>query len=65
MESFSPPTQRRFRCSSAAIRTSSLEKVASYELGYRGQVLPQLFATIDVYFSRKTDMLTPLLPATE
>ena len=56
---------------SAAVRLLALgnpdlvpQKVTSFELGYRGRLSRHVFATLDMYFNRKTDFVTALLPAT-
>lgn len=39
-----------------------VEKVTSYELGYKGTISEQVFVTADAYWSRLTDFVTDLLP---
>lgn len=40
------------------------ERILSLELGYKGHPLTPLFLTVDAFYSRRTDFVTSLLPAT-
>jgi len=40
-----------------------VEKVAAYELGYKGQLGRRVFVTVDGFFNRLTNFVTDLLPA--
>ncbi len=39
-----------------------VDKVTSFELGYKGQISERVFLTIDGYYSRLTDFVTDFLP---
>lgn len=62
------PTGHLFT-NSAAVPDSSLgnihlvpQTVMSYEVGYKGQIGPRLFITVDAYDAHIKNLLTPLLP---
>ena len=62
------PTGQLFT-NSAAVPDSSLgnihlvpQTVTSYEVGYKGQIGPHLFITVDAYDAHIENLLTPLLP---
>jgi outer membrane receptor protein involved in Fe transport len=40
------------------------EGIRSFELGYKGRPLTPLFLTVDAFFSRRSNFVTSLLPAT-